>query len=233
MRSGSRFHRSFAAALAFAALASLALSGCEDVLNSLLDNAAPTGVDASDGDYPNSISVSWSAPSLSSDTWKGYTIDHYDVSWSWASGTGYDYDVSSTSTTINGVSEAVEYDITVTAILRSPGGGTETGGSASDTGFAMDASPLVWYDGGANYAAGSGDSWYVTMLQEGFAYRFAFIGTGSAEFYPYESLDSLAGTETSSSVSWTCDSKGKHHKFYVKITQSGSDPFFAKCSYGY
>jgi hypothetical protein len=213
------------AVLAAAIAATLALAGCQDILNSLLDTGAPTGLSASDGDYSDSISVSWSAPDLSSEKWKGYSVDHYYVSWD----SGY-YWTTSTSCTILSVTPAVSYTVTVEAVLDPLGGG-----SASDTGFAMDADDLKWYDGGRSYDVSSGDQWYVTMLQRGFSYRFAFADSaaGSVEFYPFKTLESVAGPISGTSPTWICDKDGTWNKFYVKVRANAASSFTAQCDYGY
>lgn len=210
------------AVLAAALAATIALVGCQDILNSLLDSGAPTGLNASDGDYGDSISVSWSAPDLSSDKWKGYSVDHYYVSWD--SG---NYWTTSTSCTIRSVTPAVSYTVTVEAVLDPSGGG-----SASDTGFAMDADDLKWYDGGRSYDVSSGEQWYVTMLQKGFSYRFTGSAVNSVEFYPFKTLESVDSISSSPFI-WKCDEDGTWNKFYVKVNANAAGNFTAQCDYGY
>jgi len=219
--------------LPFALACALSLPGC-DLVNAIMDNGAPMGVSASDGDYANSISVSWSAPSLSSDKWKGYSVSHYEVSWNSESDSGYADNVYWTSFTISPAIQAQCYTVTVTAVLS---GGWLSGGSSSDTGFALDTQELTWPDGGAAHAVGGTSQWYVTMLQRGFAYRFDFDGAvgGTVQFYPYKSLDPLAAvTLPAGSPTWTCDEDGAGHKFYVKVQpDSPGTGFAATCDNGY
>jgi len=214
-----------AACLAASCLAALCLGGCQDIFNSILHSPAPVGVEASDGDYPNRIEVSWSAPDLSDESWEGAEVNYYEVDWGTGSGT-----TSSTSYTIYPVSAATEYSVTVTAHLD-----TGETGSASDSGFAMDAEKLVWAAGGSSYTI-SGEQWYETMLQEGFSYRFAFEGatTGSVAFYPYESLDELHSIGSANAVTWNCDEDGEGSRFYLRVSASGYPATFtATCDYGF
>ncbi|HOX31873.1 MAG TPA: fibronectin type III domain-containing protein [Spirochaetales bacterium] len=217
-----------AAFLAASCLASLSLGGCQDLFNAILHSPAPVGVEASDGDYPDRISVSWSAPDLSDESWDGAEVSYYEVEWSWEGGSGSSSHLYSTSYTISSVAEAEEYYVTVAAHLD-----TGETGSASDSGFAMDAEKLVWASGGSSYTI-SGERWYETMLQEGFSYRFAFSATGSVAFYPYESLDELHSIGSANAVTWNCDEEGEGSKFYLRVSASGYPATFtASCDYGF
>lgn len=209
-------------------LFTLALLGCQDVVNSLLDNGAPTGVSASDGDYASEIQVSWGAPSMSGDKWKDDSIQDYLVSWSSANDTR-NATTTSTSYSIpitNDADRAQMYTVTVTARFKNYG----TGVSASDEGFAIDTEDLIWRDGGSNYTITGNDRWYVTMLQKGFTYSFAFpVGEkGTVSFYPYKTLNEVNKTSDAGNVqSWKCDEDGASHKFYVKV-----DPDSPSSSFG-
>jgi hypothetical protein len=222
-----------AAYLAAAGLgAMIALSGCQDILNSILDNAAPTGLSASDGDYADSIYVSWGAPNISSDKWAGYSIVGYDISWTGPLSNTVSLlaNVTNYSITAGNLVSASKYNITVTTKLSA---GSLSGGSATDTGFALPAQQdLIWKDGGGNYTVSGGEQWYVTMLQKGFTYNFDFGGgSGTVEFYPYKSLTLAGSTGTGSSVSWTCDAEGNGHKFYVHVVPSAPGTFTASYSF--
>ena len=213
--------------------ASALLMGCQDLLNALSDSAAPTGVSASDGDYADSIFVSWGTPSLSSDKWAGYTITGYDLSWDGPSGHGSHFVLgsgTSYSIPVATSDQAKSYSVTVQTNFS---GGSASGGSASDTGFALPPTQdLLWYDGGKVYSLAS-DQWYVTMLQKGFTYNFNFAsGGGNVEFYRYKTLDSVGGPVAASPsvASWTCDDGGKANKFYVHVVTSS--PSYT-ASYGF
>jgi hypothetical protein len=209
---------------------SAALTGCEDIFNAIIDSPAPTGVTASDGEYADSIYVSWTAPSLSSDKWKDHTVSSYRVSWSSDADSG-SYWTTSTSYTIHvdPANRAKEYSVTVETFL-SPSGS----GSASDTGFALDTKPLIWPDEGASYTVSGADQWYVTMLQRGFAYRFDFTpGTGVVEFYPFKTLDLDHAEAAAAAPTWTCDEEGKNHKFFIRVQPGAPGDFTAKCDLGY
>ena len=112
-------------------------------------------------------------------------------------------------------------------------------GSSSDKGFAMDSETLFWPDGGKDYAMTGASRWYVTMLQEGFAYRFDFgASSGNVAFYPYKSLDLIdtgtASAPPSSTVDWKCDEGGNGHKFYVHVTPvAAGSGFRARCDLGF
>jgi hypothetical protein len=205
-------------ALAAALLASALLAGCEDLANSLFDTAAPTGVEASDGEYADEIRVSWSDPSLSSDKWKDDSIAGYDVSWdrgplpntAYTTGTSY-------SIKVDPAYRAQPYSVTVRTVLKS---GSQ--GSAGDTGFALDAETLKWPDGGQVHSIEGVDRWYVTMLAKGFTYTFDFSpGQGTVEFCPYESLDVVHTADAAGSIqAWECDEDGKGSKFFVHVLPS-------------
>jgi hypothetical protein len=219
------------------AIASTLLAGCQDFWNGLLDNPAPSGVKASDGDYANEIQVSWSAPGLSSDAWKDYEVDHYDIDWSSESDSGSDSRAwTDYSIPVSEANRAHKYEVTITSKLRLKGGaGSITGGFASDTGFALDTEDLIWQDGGSTYTIAGADRWYVTMLQRGFSYSFDFAagtaGTGSIEFYPFQSLDMIDPAPSSATIqSWTCDKGGKAGKFYVRVLPASSGSFVARYS---
>jgi hypothetical protein len=214
--------------------AALALAGCQDLFNGLVGNAAPTGVSASDGDYANQVYVSWTAPSLTGDTWKDYTVSNYRVSWTGPTA-GWDY-AAGTSYAISVIDadRAKKFTVTVESRLSLGGAPAVSGGSASDTGFALDATDLIWYDGGRDYTVSGTDAWYVTMLQKGFKYSFDISsGGGTVEFYPYKSLDIVHATSDIGAIqSWTCDDSGAGHKFYVHITPSAAGASF-HASYGF
>jgi len=221
-------------------MAAFALAGCQDVMNSLFDTAAPTGLSASDGDYENSVHVSWGAPNLSSEKWIGYSTAYFVIEWSSTGGdSGSEGPVLSTSypITVSPAYRAQYYDVTVTAFLNQPGGGVVSGGSESERGFALEATTdLVWPDGAAVYNVADGEQWYVTMLQEGFSYSFDFDGAniGDITFYPYRELDIDKGPLSGSMVTWLCDSGGAGNKFYVRVRPSveGTD-FTASCDFGF
>ncbi len=212
--------------LALAALmAALGLAGCQDLFNALFDDAAPTAVSASDGDYASEITIGWGAPNLSSDKWKGYEVEGYQVSWdegplpntTFVTGTSYSIPVGSDY-------RAMKYRATVQTVFKSG----STGGSASDDGFALDTEQLIWYDGGAVHAYGGADRWYVTMLQRGFSYDFDISGGGHVEFYPYKGLDLLRSTsDPGTRQSWTCDEDGSGSKFYVHVVSNATSLSFA------
>jgi hypothetical protein len=212
---------------------SLALSGCQDILNSLLDNGAPTGVNASDGDYKDSIEVSWGAPNLSSDKWKGSFVTGYSISWSGPAGASGSARTSGTgcSIPVASANRAQYFDVTVTSEITGDAG---SGASDYDTGFAMDAKELIWPDAGATYNVSGTEQWYMTMLQKGFAYSFDFgPGTGVVEFYPFKTLDLDHAELAAAAPAWTCDENGASHKFYVRVQPSASSGFFAKCDLGF
>ncbi len=216
--------------LSAAIIASLGLSGCKDLFNALTDSAAPTGLSASDGDYANTIQVSWGAPSLSSDKWQGYSVTGYNVSWTgpvssstFVTGTSYPIAVLNAN-------RAQSYHVKVETVL-SP---ASTGEYATDDGFALDTESLVWYDGGSNYTMAGTDRWYVTMLQKGFTYSFVFpSAAGTVDFYNYKTLDSAhSSAPAATSQSWTCNENGTGHKFYVHVTPGSPDLSF-HASYGF
>ncbi|MDP3179980.1 MAG: hypothetical protein Q8M76_18860 [Spirochaetaceae bacterium] len=214
----------------------LVLSSCQDMFNSIFDTAAPTGVSASDGDYSDRVEVHWGAPNLSGDKWKGYSVDHYDVGWSGPdSGSSGRITSTSFSIPVSAGDRAVYFEVTVETTLRKLGGSTESGGEASDKGFAMDAENLIWADGGQAYTIAGADRWYVTMLQKGFVYSFEFQGssTGYAEFYDYKTLDpQREKTATASAPAWVCDEGGAWNKYYVHVVPSGSGAIFT-ARYGF
>jgi hypothetical protein len=213
-RSGNLF---FILAL-FIALA--ALGGCTDLFNAIMDNPAPTGVSASDGDHTDSIEVSWGAPNLSSDKWKDYRVLRYDISWNGPSSGSDTTNGTSYSIAVSTQDRARLFTVTVESILVVPGGGTESGGTSSDDGFAILTEDLLWRDGGQAYGITGADMWYVTMLQKGFIYSFNFASgqTGSMEFYDYKSLSPQRGsTGVGQSPAWTCDQSGAGYKFYVHV----------------
>jgi hypothetical protein len=214
--------------IAAAAFAALALAGCQDIFNAMLDNAAPTGVSASDGEYPNTIDVSWNAPSLSGDKWKDYTISEYRVSWDGPDSGSHNTPNTSYSIYVDDSNRAKKYTVTVETRL-SP---SASGGSASDDGFALEAEPMTWPDGGRSYPVSGSEAWYLTMLQKGFAYAFDFAsGQGSVEFYPYKTLDLVHTLESiAPNRSWTCDESGTGYKFFVRVKPSSPDSSF-KASY--
>jgi len=219
------------AAFALIAAAS-AFSGCADILNSLLDNAAPKGVTASKGDYPDRIQVSWSPPDLSSQKWQGYSVYRYLVTWSGPIDESDFTSDTSYSIYVPPADVAMMFDVKVTAILT---GGGQDGGSSGDSGFAMNASPLVWYDGGGEYQVSGSDAWFETMLQPGFSYNFAFAGrtTATVEFYAKGTLGPVLGTAgPPASPSWTCDSQGSGNRFYVHVIPSSAGAQFT-ASYGF
>lgn len=216
--------------LSAAILASLALSGCQAILNALTDSAAPTGLSASDGDYANTIQVSWGAPSLSSDKWQGYSVTGYNVSWTgpvssstFVTGTSYPIAVLDAN-------RAQSYHVKVETVL-SP---ASTGEYATDNGFALDTENLIWYDGGSNYTMAGTDRWYVTMLQKGFTYSFdSFSTAGTVDFYNYKTLDSVhSSAPAATSQSWTCNENGTGHKFYIHVSTGLSGQTF-HASYGF
>ena len=220
------------------ATASLLFSGCQDILNAMLDSAAPTGLSASDGDYPDRIQVSWGAPSLSGDKWKDYQIAGYNITWA-STGSITGSVPESGSAIVSGTGHTIPvtasnrpdlYSVTVETRLRL-GSVTSSGGFSSDTGFAIETEPLVWYDGGRDYTMASTDRWYVTMLQKGFTYSFVFpSATATVEFYKHKTLDLIHASGLSNNPSWVCDGDGAGHKFYVRI-QTSSPTF--RAGYGF
>ena len=219
--------------LSAAIIASLGLSGCKDLFNALTDSAAPTGLSASDGDYANTIQVSWGAPSLSSDKWQGYEIQGYLVTWDGPTANPGMVYGTSCSIPIDPTHRAIKYTVTVETRFK-PGSAILSGGSASDDGFALDTESLVWYDGGSNYTMAGTDRWYVTMLQKGFTYSFVFpSAAGTVDFYNYKTLDSAhSSAPAATSQSWTCNENGTGHKFYVHVTPGSPDLSF-HASYGF
>jgi len=213
---------------------SLLLSSCEEVINTILDNPAPLGLEATDGEYADRIEVSWLEPSLTSDKWEGYEIVRHDITWS-AEGVSGSSHTHSTSFDIS-VSlgdRAKLYDIRVTTIVEGPGDTEEA--SSSDTGFALETEELLWYDNGREYGLTGNDAWYVTMLQKGFTYSFAFGGgeTGLVEFYRYETLEPLlATTESGTTPSWKCSGGGDGNKYYVRVVPSTPGAAF-RAGYGF
>jgi hypothetical protein len=209
---------------ALALLAASLLLGCQDAFNAIFDNAAPTGVSASDGEHANSIEVSWSAPNLSSDKWKDDSVIGYTVSWDAGllPNSGF---AASTSFSIKVDPEyrAVPYNVTVETILKSG-----AGGRASDTGFALETEPMIWADGGKEYTIAGVDRWYVTMLQKDFTYSFAFSSDPSdIEFCPYKSLSAVhTATDSGSARSWKCDEDGASHKFYIHVMPGSANRTF-------
>lgn len=223
------------AAIAAAALAATVfLAGCQDIVNDIFDTGAPTGLSASDGDYADSVEVSWSAPSLTSDKWKGKSITHYRVAWTGPSSGSKTTNSTSCSIPVSIDNRATYYEVTVTTVIS-----WVDEGSTSDKGFAMDSETLFWPDGGKDYAMTGASRWYVTMLQEGFAYRFDFgASSGNVAFYPYKSLDLIdtgtASAPPSSTVDWKCDEGGNGHKFYVHVTPvAAGSGFRARCDLGF
>jgi len=206
------------------------LAGCEEIFNSLFDTAAPTGVSASDGDFANSIEVTWGAPSLTSSKWKDDSVVGYDVSWNqgplpntaFTGSTGYTIKVDPEY-------RAMSYSVTVQTVLKS---GSQ--GSASDTGFALDTETLTWPDGGSNHPIAGADRWYVTMLQKGFTYSFAFAsGMGSVEFCPYKTLDVVHTANAAGMIqTWKCDADGAGNKFFIHVIPSSPGPTSLATSYG-
>lgn len=222
-----------AIALLTGALSTVALlSGCQDIFNALLETGAPVGVDASDGEYADRIEVHWGAPSLTGEKWEGKSLTGYTLSWS-----GPDSgevvlppDRSSYSISVSAADRAAMYDITVESEIDHM-----NEGSAADTGFALETFDLLWYDGGSDYSFTGADRWYVTMLQEGFDYTFAFENgkIGRVEFYAYKTLDKLADTGADGPApAWTCDEDGNGHKFYARVVPSTPGASF-RASYGF
>jgi hypothetical protein len=216
------------------------LVSCEDIFNSIFDTGAPGTLTASDGKYADRIEVSWSAPSLSSGNWEGKSVTGYLVEW-----TGPDAPTSGTANipadqthftiVVDPVHRAKEYVVEVTSVID---GSWE--GSSSDTGFALETYDLIWEDGGSNYSFPGSDRWYITMLQKGFRYDFAFLSgeTGWIEFYDYGTLDVVHGTGLTgvsgevASPSWICDEDGAGHKFYVRVVPLTPDATF-RASFGF
>ena len=216
--------------LSAAIIASLGLSGCKDLFNALTDSAAPTGLSASDGDYANTIQVSWGAPSLSSDKWQGYSVTGYTIT---CAALGLNsFPVPGTSYTINvsDAQRAQKYTVRVDTVLLP----ASSGEYATDDGFAIDTENLIWHDGGRNYTMAGPDRWYVTMLQKGFTYSFVFpSAAGTVDFYNYKTLDSAhSSAPAATSQSWTCNENGTGHKFYVHVTPGSPDLSF-HASYGF
>ena len=217
-------------------LVSLLLTGCEEVLNTILDNPVPVGLEATDGEYKDRIEVSWTEPSLTSDKWEGYEITGYDISWSAGGDVSGFFHTDSTSHSIEVLvgNRARLYNIEVTTIVEGPGGESEEA-SSSDTGFALETQELLWYDGGREYSCAGNDAWYVTMLQEGFSYSFAFDGgeTGFVEFYRYKTLEPLlATTDSGTTPSWKCSGGGDWNKYYVRVVPSSPGTTF-RAAYGF
>ena len=207
------------------------LLGCQDILNAMLDSAAPTGMSASDGDYPDRIQVSWGAPSLSGDKWKGYEIAGYNVTWNGPTANPGMIYGTSCSIHIDNIYRATKYTVTVETRF-SPSSPTSSGGSVSDDGFAIDTENLVWYDGSRDHTMAGSDRWYVTMFQKGFINSFVFPSAiGTVDFYKHKTLDLVHASSSPASVqSWTCDADGAGHKFYVRV-QTNSPTF--RASYGF
>jgi hypothetical protein len=226
------------AAVLVVVLAAAALVSCMDILNTLLDTAAPLSLSASDGEYGNRIEVDWSAPSLSGEKWVGKSITGYVVEWSGPASGSADLSADQTSfaLSVGLVNRAKLYTVTVTSVVNG-----EEEDSSSDTGFALETYDLVWPDGGSEYSFTGAERWYVTMLQEGFSYDFQFLdgNSGWLEFYDYETLEPLLHATgntglsgASSTLSWVCDEDGNWHKFYVRVVSAAANTrFFAR--YGF
>jgi len=213
------------------------LTGCEEVINTILDNPAPMGLEVSDGEYPDRIEVSWIEPSLTSDRWEGWEITGYDISWSADGGISGFFHTGSTSYSIDvSIDERAKlYDIEVTTIVEGPVGGDTEEASSSDTGFALETRELIWYDGGYEYNFSGDDAWYVTMLQKGFTYSFAFSNgeTGFVEIYRYKTLEPLLeATATGINPSWKCSGDGDWNKYYVRVVPTSPGAVF-HAAYGF
>jgi len=202
----------------FAVAAALALSGCAEIFNAVFDTGAPSGVSASDGDNANSVDVSWGAPNLSSEKWKGKRVDYYKVTWSFAGGSSGSGTASSTSYSVPALDSDRAKVCSVTVQTYISGWGE---GSASDDGFALLTEELLWLDGGALHTVAGSDVWYVTMLQRGFTYSFDFgaPGTGSVTFYDYKNITTPeAAFSGLPRVDWLCNTTGNWYKYYVHVT---------------
>ncbi|HCM25116.1 MAG TPA: hypothetical protein DIC34_00970 [Treponema sp.] len=218
-----------------AILLALPLSSCYDFFNSLFETAAPGSVSASDGKYANRIEVSWSEPDLSNEKWEGKSVTGYTVSWSAPGPVSGSDSTTSTSYSIP-VLAADRAKLYVVQVVTEIDGSDE--GSSGDTGFALETFDLLWYDGGKDYSFTASDRWYVTMLQKGFDYRFAFADgkTGWVEFYEYGTLDLLASAASEaapvSEPVWTCDEDGDWSKFYVRVVPATAGATF-RAGYGF
>ncbi len=233
--------RAFNAIFFTAAL--LTLSSCDVIIGAILNSHAPTGVEASDGEYADRVVVDWNAPSFSEEDEATHTVTGYTVSWSGAV-TG-SVSTTSTSYTIGGMNigdRALAVYVTVTAHIDVSGGSGETA-SNSDEGFALQSRDLVWNpswttaalpnDSGSD-AGYDGDTWFVTMLQKGFQYHFDTGTDGDTiSFYDYESVDSPVDSVATASgglATWTCDDNGNGHKFYVRVHSASG---IMDCTYSY
>ncbi len=207
--------------LALILFLSLACVSCEDFWNTVLDIPAPIALSVSDGDYSNSLEVNWASPSLASDKWEGYSIKEYKITWTGpfsgsttTEGTSYTIYVSSED-------RAEIFQVSVSLTLKTPLGGTETAGSASDTGFAMDAKKLVWQDGeGVRHSFSGEDQWYTTMLQKGFKYTLDFDDSTQASLsvYAYKTLSPvIVSLPQGNEAAWLCNDFGNNGKFYIQV----------------
>jgi hypothetical protein len=182
----------FRASVALSAL--LSLASCEAIFNTMLTPDAPSSIDASDGEVGH-IALSWSSvPNLSS---SGASFSHYVV---YRDGSPLTT-TASTSISDYGVMSGVEYDYTVSAIYSD---GYVASQVMGNSGFCVDAL-MEMRSTPTLVGQSSGNRWYRTFFQEGFAYTFSSQG-GDFSVNIYQNRSIASGDRVvaeGGAVTWT------------------------------
>jgi len=162
----------------------LSLGSCAGLLDEIFDPDHPYGLKASDGKYADRIELSWHAPTVEDTNGNIRVIAEYQVfrspAFELAQQTDGQYRGVGTATAwVDDSVEAGElYTYSVRAKFAADGlSPVYSSDSADETGFAMDADPVLVYSPTATpvtYRIDSGDTaWFTFLLQKGWIYGIA------------------------------------------------------------
>ncbi len=167
--------RTLGSTIALAA-AIAALVGCSAVIEAILLPDAPSSLAATDGEYGDSIVLTWNAPDATDDSGNERTVSHYEIDRSpgfslFTPTSTFD---DGTSWSDDDVSVGTLYRYRVRAVFDDSLGSDRSNYSVSDTGFAMDAVAVRLHPTPAVYQyALDDDGWFSFPLQRGWRYHIA------------------------------------------------------------
>lgn len=198
----------------------LVFTGCDTTVNAITDGERPTNVSATDGEYPNEIRVTWTAPDPAEDeSGDEIAIESYEVFRS----TGDDLrglleEIDSGATSYIDQSPSLLQGTKYNYWIRVRFDNGDTKWSDSDTGYAITASEISagstlsrhvrTYDAADAPASANGKVWFRLLVQRGWDYEIradddsSTTGT-TVRFLHEKQLEPASGSSDSETGSYT------------------------------